>query len=418
MKNHQVSHTNEKALARRVKNHVIGKTHRFFAVVHPGFERVARAELEKQQAIKIVACDFGGIEFQGKLSDLYELSLTAGTISRFLMRLYTKQVLHLRQFRQYALEFPWELYLADGAMLGFSISIARSRLRYKRLLSDALFASIQDRLSRFDRTIALGNDPESQDHDNQQVVFVRLDNNKAHISLDASGKLLYFRGYQRRTEKASIRETLARCILMSAGLGQYDILIDPLAGSGTFSLEATMVYTNHPAGLERSFAFEKWPAFRPVAFAHLKKQLVTRMSQNGLGVEKKIYCSDKSEKAVETIRYNIDLTGSADRIILDRRDFFDIPAAVDPERTLLVMNPPYGLRMGTQKSVEQLYRNIGSKLRSDFHDCGVAVLVPSLELEKIMGLAHDEKLLFRNGGKQVALLIKYASGKKPGWLET
>ena len=36
---------NEKALARRVKDHVVGRSHDFFAVVHPGFEETARDEL-------------------------------------------------------------------------------------------------------------------------------------------------------------------------------------------------------------------------------------------------------------------------------------------------------------------------------------------------------------------------------------
>ena len=58
---------NEKALARRVKDHVQGKGHDFFAVVQPGFEETARQELCGLGIAEIKSAATGGIEFHGKL---------------------------------------------------------------------------------------------------------------------------------------------------------------------------------------------------------------------------------------------------------------------------------------------------------------------------------------------------------------
>ena len=79
---------NEKALARRVKDHVIGKQHDFFAVVHPGFEETSAQELRGQGISDIKSQTTGGIEFSAKLSDAFRVNLGAASISRLLLRLF------------------------------------------------------------------------------------------------------------------------------------------------------------------------------------------------------------------------------------------------------------------------------------------------------------------------------------------
>ncbi len=55
--------------------------------------------------------------------------------------------------------------------------------------------------------------------------------------------------------------------------------------------------------------------------------------------------------------------------------------------------------------IAALYRRIGEKVRRDYGGCGYAIIVPGLEIEKALGLPHEQKILFRNGGIGVALLI-------------
>ena len=90
-------------------------------------------------------------------------------------------------------------------------------------------------------------------------------------------------------------------------------------------------------------------------------------------------------------------------------DFFNLPApTIDPAGVLLVLNPPYGARLGNKDDSGKLYRRIGAKIRGDFAGCGYAVIVPGLELEKILSLPYDKKILFRNGGIPVSLLVHYS----------
>jgi len=75
---------------------------------------------------------------------------------------------------------------------------------------------------------------------------------------------------------------------------------------------------------------------------------------------------------------------------------------------LLVLNPPYGSRLGNMDNSIRLYRRIGDRIRRDFAGCGYAIVVPGLELEKVLSLAYDKKILFNNGGIAVALLVHFS----------
>ncbi|HSQ35302.1 MAG TPA: hypothetical protein VLQ89_04840, partial [Candidatus Binatia bacterium] len=128
--------------------------------------------------------------------------------------------------------------------------------------------------------------------------------------------------------------------------------------------------------------------------------------------EKKIFCSDSAAKAVRTTARNLQVMDLGSSLQVQHGDFFQLPQpAADPAGTLLVLNPPYGARLGNRDDSSRLFRRIGAKIRRDFSGCGYAVIVPGLELEKVLSLPYDKKILFRNGGIPVSVLIHYS--KKP-----
>lgn len=394
---------NEKALARRVKDHVIGRSHEFFAVVHPGFEETARRELEGL-GIAAAPGGTGGVSFSGRLEDAWRANLGAGTVSRVLMRLARFKATGFAEFRDRVAAFPWELHLGDGAALAFSVSASRSRLWHEGRLAEEAAQAVSGRLAGFGRHARLGG--KAGDGAGQHV-FIRMEENRCLISLDSSGELLYRRGRGKFTEGAPLRETLACAILRAAGIERYRTLVDPFCGSGTFALEAGAVFLGRPAGGGRSFAFQSWPSFRPARFAHAREELERAMREKAPDGPRRIYCSDLDEKAAATARHNIAAAGLAGLAVADQADFFRLhPPAGDPAAVLLAMNPPYGARQLPGSDIASLFRRIGEKVRRDYARCGYAIIVPGLENEKALGLPHDRKILFHNGGIPVALLIK------------
>jgi len=398
---------NEKALARRVKDHVIGKQHDFFAVVHPGFEETSVQELRGLGISDFKSQTIGGIEFSAKLSDAFRVNLGAATISRLLLRLLHFKASGFGEFNKKMAAWPWELYLKDKALVSFSISAAQSRLWHTGRLQEESLAAIQARLAAYGRQIFLASKKDVA-NGAEQMIFIRLERDRCQVSLDTSGKLLYQRGYDKYCEETPLRETLAGAILKAAGIERYQVLLDPFCGSGTLGLEAGLIFSGRPCNQNRSFAFENWPAFRAVAFQHLKEKLGLELKKQISAGTRKVYCSDISQKAVRTTTRNLEVMGLKPVLQVSRVDFFKLAApAIDPGRVLLVLNPPYGIRLGSQEESLKLYGGIGEKIRRDFAGCGYAVIVPGLKFEKKFSLAYDKKILFRNGDLPVALLIKY-----------
>ena len=56
--------------------------------------------------------------------------------------------------------------------------------------------------------------------------------------------------------------------------------------------------------------------------------------------------------------------------------------------------------------MESFYRKIGKRIREDFRDCGYAVITPGVEYEKILSVPYNRKIVFKNGGIRIAVIIK------------
>jgi len=77
------------------------------------------------------------------------------------------------------------------------------------------------------------------------------------------------------------------------------------------------------------------------------------------------------------------------------------------KKALIVLNPPYGKRI-READLLSSYKNIGIKLKSDFKNCGYAVIAPGVEAEQALALDFDRKIKFMNGGIMAAVLFKDA----------
>jgi putative N6-adenine-specific DNA methylase len=97
----------DNAFKRRVKNHVIGREHDFFAVVQPGFEKRAGSELaDTGLSLKDITIE-GGVEFTGKLDSCYTASLLSRTAGRIMMRIAEFRSVNYFELERLIRSFPW-----------------------------------------------------------------------------------------------------------------------------------------------------------------------------------------------------------------------------------------------------------------------------------------------------------------------
>ena len=388
------------ALKRRVKNHVIGREHEFFAVVQPGFEKTAADELSdialtvKENFIE------GGVEFTGRLDSCYSASLLSRTAGRIMMRVGDFRSVNFFELERHVRSFPWELYISAESKIVFRSSAAKSMIYHTGKLEEIFSAGINERLNS--QGIKLQNDKPLY----SQTIFLRNNRDMCTASLDGSGEFLYKRGNGKNISRAPLRETTAALILLEAGIEKYNQIIDPMCGSGTFSMEAASIFTKTPPACDREFPFMNWPGFRMSIFSFIKKSHMSEIIPRE-NIGQKIVTSDIDPQAVKTAVSNIPDSFKT-MVTPDVQDFFSISGdMVKNKKSLIVLNPPYGKRI-EDNSERSIYSEIGKKIRKDFKDCGYAIIVPGHEKEIELGLEYHRKIPFMNGGIKAAVIFRDA----------
>lgn len=390
------------SLARRVKRRVTARTHTFFAATAPGLEHLCHAEL-----LSLPLSDAhpsvipGGVEFIGKLHDCYLANLHLRCANRVLMRLCDFRASSFAALEKRLEEMDWELYLPPRNSLRIRTSSHKSRLYHKDAVAERVYDSVVKRTGP----------PLEGASDKASRLYVRIDSDRVTVSLDSSGELLHKRGIKPRGGKAPIRETLAAAVLKIAGYRPGDLLVDPMCGSGTFSLEAAMISRNLPGGWFRNFAFMEWPAYSPGRWRHLRREAEQRLIPVPSPC---VFASDSQERPVTLLEEHLSSAGLTHATHTACLDFFDLtPKALAAFRSpgsgiasdpgLLVLNPPYGRRLGSVQEASALYANIFNKLRRDFKGWKVAVIIPEGMAAKHTPVSFEQHPLFHGGLKLVLL---------------
>lgn len=210
------------------------------------------------------------------------------------------------------------------------------------------------------------------------------------MSLDSSGESLHRRGYRQESVEAPLNEVLAAgMILMTGWRGETDF-IDPMCGSGTLLVEAALIAHNMSPGIFRKeFAFEKWPDFD----AELFDTIYNDDSQEREFTHH-IYGYDIDMKAVNTARLNVRAAGLSNDITVENADFKDFTQP--KEKSLLVVNPPYGERISTPNLLNT-YKMIGERLKHAFMGNEAWVLSYREECFEAIGLKPSIKIPVYNG---------------------
>ena len=385
-------------IQKRIKRHVIGKEHIFFATTPPGLESICAQEIAALSTdIKNTDIVPGGVEFRCRLAGCYAANLHLRIPNRILMRLTDFTATNFRQLEKHVLQFPWELYLSPSSELVFSVKTRHSRLFHTTAITKRIETCIRQQIPlRPSGRFCL---PEKRD---RQHLYVRAVNDHFFLSLDSSGDLLFKRGLKHDVGKAPIRETLAAAILKLAGYDGSQPLLDPMCGSGTFSLEAAMLARNIPPGFYRDFAFMQWPAFREPQWQHLKRKAADDIKCMNKPM---IFSSDQDLKRIAELQKISDKFELQDVIQVGVHDFFLLmPQDMTEKPGILVLNPPFGVRLNSNDKPKAFYHDIFKKLEKDFRHWQIAILVKDQAIIKWFPSRFKQYPLF-HGGIDLMLLI-------------
>ncbi len=385
-------------LFKRIKRHVTGRQRTYFAATAPGFEALCHQELSALGlSIENIAVVEGGVEFKGQLQDCYRANLHLRTASRILLRIDRFKASDFRQLEKKVAGIPWELYLPPKMLPDIHVTTKHCRLYHTDAIGQRFLAGIGEHgsngnYSREEIDLPLAD----------TTVFVRGLDDRFSISIDSSGSHLHKRGLKRHHGKAPLRETMAAAALLLVGYSGAEPLIDPMCGTGTFSLEAALMAKNIPPGWFREFAFRHWPSFSQKRWDYLKRQSAEQFARPPGPL---IFASDQDSSACSRLEKCIKQNHLSEIITVSRKNFFDfLPGELTDQTGVVVINPPYGIRLASLEKSDALFLAICDKLKQAYTGWRVALVAPDKKLIKKMPFKLDI-LPFFHGGLQPTLMF-------------
>ena len=391
--------SSETSLSKRIKRHVVGRIRSYFAATAPGAETLCFRELSalplSAQDAKVVA---GGVEFKGSLQDCYLANLHLRTANRILMRIDNFKASGFRQLETKAAEIPWELYLPVECTLQIHATARHCRLYH----TDAIGERLRECISK----CGITTDGKGQKGgvSSGQKLFVRCADDQFTISIDSSGEHLHKRGLKIHTGRAPLRETTAAAALMTAGFCGAVPVIDPMCGTGTFSLEAALMAKHIPPGWFREFAFMGWPSFRPQKWEYLKRTCEAQFTDCRRPA---IFASDKDPAACRRLSRRVAENRLNDVIQVANRDFFELrPDDLTDQSGLVAINPPYGKRLEDPSLSEQLFIGICDRLKQEYKGWKVILIAPDRHLANKVPFRLETYPFFHGGLRPVLMVGK------------
>lgn len=393
------------AFDKRIKKHVIGKPHRFMAVAPLGFEETLVEELRfigvecvencttngdcaanEDSADGIKVAGDGKVEFTAKITEAWKAVAYSRIANRVLMEIGSFKAENFGQLEKGVAAVPWELFL-NNAPITFHTTCKHSRLYHS--------GAIEERVAPIIAKALAGSNPDTY----PQNLYINLQDDRCTLWLDLAGEELYKRGHERFVAEAPLKETIAAAMIFeasqTAGVAQDSFvrsfaILDGMAGSGTFSLEAAYIANGLIPGKCRDFALKHQPAFKETTWnfilkgRHSEKRSDEESTTNLLS----IITSDISERPISIIKHNVEVSPLPEGVINPQlKDFFsytidDICAIQPPENqssiinhqsSIILLNPPYGKRLAFD--APKLYTKIGLKL-NEFKGAIIAILAP------------------------------------------
>lgn len=337
-----------------------------FAVVAPGLELALRDEALERGFRKAKAAP-GGVRFRGTWADVWRANLELRGAAKVLARIGQFRVTHLAQLDKLAREFDWARVLRPDVAVKVEVTCKRSKIYHEGAAAERIERAIAEELGA------------PIDPDAQVVVKARIEDDTCTLSVDTSGELLHKRGHKVAVGKAPMRENMAALFLRQCGYNGQEPVLDPMCGSGTFVIEAAEMALGLQAGRSRHFAFENLATFDSNAFDALKKPA------EPAEVTWNFHGSDRNAGAIEMS------TANADRASVGAVTQFRHCGASEVERPqgppgLVIVNPPYGGRIGDKKALFALYDALGRTLKQRFKGWRVGIVTNEASLAKATGL--------------------------------
>lgn len=391
------------------------KCYSMLAKTFKGLEQVLAQELIELGA-NDVQIERRAVSFKGDKALLYRANLCLRTASRVLVPVAQGQ-LKLKNgtsklkpedwLYELVKAVNWSLYMTENTTFAIDATVYSETFRNSRFVTYRVKDAVADYWQE-----RAGKRPNVKVTDPELYINVHIGAERVTVSLDSSGESLHKRGYRVANTEAPINEALAAGMLLLAGWKGQSDFYDPMCGSGTIPIEAALIARNIAPGVFRqSFAFEKWLDFDAELWSEIYND-----DSHEREFHHKIYGSDASFYAIQQATKNVKSAGvqrdvelkqirleeiiapfSGKEMSNDKSQISNLQSPISNASPLVMLNPPYGERLASNKDMELLYGKIGTALKHQFAGSTAWIISSNDAAMKCIGLKPSKKLHLLNG---------------------
>jgi len=232
--------------------------------------------------------------------------------------------------------------------------------------------------------------------------------NRARVFIDTSGEGLHRRGYRTYNAKAPLRETVAAALVLLSHWSPGRDLYDPLCGSGTILLEAACIGLKKAAGMERSFASQRWKFLGRECWEETHTEALDLFDRR---TQLRVYGSDNDARVLNLARTHLEQAGLDGRgVYFQTRDVAEFSS--QRKYGVMITNPPYGRRLSSEEEVEELTRTLATVFEPLKETWSLYYYSAFERFAEVYGREPDRVRKIYNG-RIVANLFQYPGPKPP-----
>jgi 23S rRNA (guanine2445-N2)-methyltransferase / 23S rRNA (guanine2069-N7)-methyltransferase len=338
-----------------------------------------------------------GVYGKADLAIIYSLCLWSRIANRVQVILFKGNASNKDNLYNTCYEYDWQSQFNCNKTIAVEFHGESLELRNSMFAAQVVKDAIVDKFRK------INNERPMVTKDNPNIrIHAHLKRDVITVSLDVTGYSLHARGYKVMTGAATIKENIAAAMLVRAkwpdAILNNQTLYDPFCGTGTIVIEAAMMAANIAPGLYRGDkSFKHWLAHNDTLWNSIRLNAISKIkSPNG---SIKLYGSDIDEMAIEAAKQNAASARVSSWIewrVLDFTKFGDT-SNLNIQNGIIVSNPPYGERLGSQTQLIPLYQSVGKVLKDSFKGFKAFILNSDSLLAKAIGLKAFNQYTLYNG---------------------
>lgn len=375
---------------------------KYFLTCPRGLEEVTKTQISSyiNEPINV---DKGGVHFSGNLKDMYTINLHSRTGMRLLKNIFSFNLQQPQDLYKSIYNLDWVKFIDVSKTFSIKTKLKSNLFNNASSVSLKIKDAIVDNIRK-----KKGKRPFINKKNPDVGLHIFIINKIVKIYLNTTGIPLHKRGYRSKIHKAALNESIASGIILLSNWNKEDTFYDIMCGSGTLPIEASMIANRIAPGLFRNnFAFQKFDNYNKSLWRKLidnaKNNIIFNPNINILGsdiIKDNIQLSINSSKKIGIESY-------IKFKVLNMNDI----SVVDSKGTLII-NPPYGNRVGKNINLNELYKNIGDVFKKKFIGYDTYIFSGNLEAVKSVGLRSKKRIILKNGTLDCRLIYyPISSGK-------